>query len=46
MKGDIGVGDGGRRAGDGGQAGNCPPPPKFGQKLFFGQKSCKIRAFC
>ena len=38
--------------GDGGQVGTCPPP-EFGQKyifrtkyIFFGQKSCKIRAFC
>ena len=29
------------------QAQETPPsPPKFGQKLFFGQKLCKIRAFC
>jgi len=29
--------------GDGGKGGTCPP--KFGQKYFFGQKSCKIRHF-
>ena len=30
--------------GDGGQEGQLPH--KFGQKVFFGQKSCKIQAFC
>jgi len=36
----IGVGDGGR-----GQL-PLPLPPNSSKTIFFGQKSCKIRAFC